>query len=91
LSSAVIVSRVKSALRSYALLGGPVSRVVARTNRKLMHFELDTMVTAMCAVAAPPYHRFTIVSAGHRFLVHHSIVGEKEPNEPDRYVQSVMA
>jgi hypothetical protein len=32
-----------------------------------------------------------IVSAGHRFLVHHSIVGEKEPNEPDRYVQSVMA
>ena len=65
LSSAVIVSRVKSALRSYALLGGPVSRVVARTNRKLMHFELDTMVTAMCAVATPPYHRFTIVSAGH--------------------------
>ena len=65
LSSAVIVSRVKSALRSYALIGGSVSSVVQRTNRKLMHFEVDTMVTAMCAVAAPPYDRFTIVSAGH--------------------------
>ena len=65
LSSAVIVSRVKSAMRSYALLGGSPSRVVARTNRKLMHFELNTMVTTLCAVAAPPYDRFTIVSAGH--------------------------
>ena len=65
LRSAVIVSRVKSALRSYALLGEPVSRVVDRTNRKLMHFEIDTMVTLLCAVATPPYDRFTIVSAGH--------------------------
>lgn len=65
LSSAVIVSRVKSALRSYALLGEPVARVVERANRKLMHFEVNTMVTILCAVAAPPYDRFTIVSAGH--------------------------
>jgi serine phosphatase RsbU (regulator of sigma subunit) len=65
LSSAVVVSRVRSAVRSYALLGGHVSDVLAMTNRKLLHFEIDTMVTAICAVAEPPYERFTISTAGH--------------------------
>jgi serine phosphatase RsbU (regulator of sigma subunit)/anti-sigma regulatory factor (Ser/Thr protein kinase) len=65
LHSAVVVSRVKSALRSYALLDEPVSRVMERTNRKLLHFEVDTMVTLLCAVAEPPYDRFVIGAAGH--------------------------
>jgi sigma-B regulation protein RsbU (phosphoserine phosphatase) len=65
LHSAVVVSRVKSALRSYALLDEPVSRVMERTNRKLLHFEVDTMVTLLCAVAEPPYDRFVISAAGH--------------------------
>ncbi len=65
LHSAVVVSRVKSALRSYALLDEPLSQVVERTNHKLLHFEVDTMVTLLCAVASPPYDRFVISSAGH--------------------------
>lgn len=65
LRAAVIVSRVKSALRSYALLGEAPARVLERTNRKLVHFEIDTMVTLLCAVARPPYECFTITSAGH--------------------------
>lgn len=65
LSSAVVVSRVRSALRSYALIGGDVSEVLALTNRALLHFEIETMVTAMCAVAEPPYERYTIGTAGH--------------------------
>lgn len=65
LSSAVVVSRVRSAMRSYALLGGEASEVLAMTNRKLLHFDVDTMVTAMCAVAEPPYDRFTLSTAGH--------------------------
>ncbi len=65
LHSAVVVGRVKSALRSYALLDEAVSRVLELTNRKLLHFEVDTMVTLLCAVAEPPYDRFVISSAGH--------------------------
>jgi phosphoserine phosphatase RsbU/P len=65
LSSAVIVGRVKSALRSYALLGEGPARVLQMTNRKLVHFEVDTMVTVLCVVAHPPYDTFEICSAGH--------------------------
>lgn len=65
LASAVVVSRVRSAVRSYALLGGDVNEVLAQTNRKLLHFEIDTMVTMLCAVADPPFACFTLASAGH--------------------------
>lgn len=65
LPSAVVVSRVKSALRSYAILGESTPRVLQMTNRKLVHFEVGTMVTVLCAVAKPPYQRFEICSAGH--------------------------
>ncbi|HEY8302446.1 MAG TPA: SpoIIE family protein phosphatase [Jatrophihabitans sp.] len=65
LLSAVAVSRVRSAMRSYALLGHDPSEVLAMTNRKLLHFEIDTMVTTLCAVAEAPFERFTLVSAAH--------------------------
>jgi phosphoserine phosphatase RsbU/P len=65
LNSAVIVSRVKSALRSYSLIGGGPARVLELTHRKLRHFEVDKMVTVLCAVALPPYDHFEIASAGH--------------------------
>ena len=65
LASAVMVSRVRGALRSYALLGGDVDEVLAMTNRKLRHFETDAMVTVLCAVAEPPFARFAFASAGH--------------------------
>ena len=65
LNSAVAMSRVKSALRAYALLGGGPAPVLELTNRKLSHFEIGTMVTITCAVASPPYDRFEISSAGH--------------------------
>ena len=65
LNSAVLVGRVKSAVRSYALLGGGPAEVLTMTNRKLMHFEINTMVTALCGVAKEPYTRFALASAGH--------------------------
>ncbi len=65
LLSAVAVSRVRSAMRSYALLGHEPGEVLAMTNRKLLHFEIDTMVTTLCAVADPPFASFTLVSAAH--------------------------
>lgn len=65
LQAAVRMGRVKSALRAYALLGGGPAHVLELTDRKVQHFEIDTMVTVVCAVSRPPYDRFEICSAGH--------------------------
>ena len=65
LDAAVVMSRVKSAFRAYALLGEPPERVMELTERKVLHFEMGTMVTLVCATAQPPYDRVRICSAGH--------------------------
>ncbi len=65
LDAAVIMGRVKSALRSYALTAAPVAEVVRLTDTKVQHFEIGSMVTVVCATADPPYDRFDICSAGH--------------------------
>ena len=65
LRAAVVMGRVKSALRAYALAGGATADVVSATNRKVMHFEMNTLVTVVCATAEPPYDEFEICSAGH--------------------------
>ncbi|MFN2562649.1 MAG: PP2C family protein-serine/threonine phosphatase [Jatrophihabitans sp.] len=65
LDAAVVMGRVRSALRAYALLDAPVAEVVALTDRKVDHFEIGSMVTLVCATAPPPYDRFDVCSAGH--------------------------
>jgi anti-sigma regulatory factor (Ser/Thr protein kinase) len=35
------------------------------TDRKVLHFEMGTMVTVVCATSAPPYRTFRVASAGH--------------------------
>lgn len=65
LDAAVVMGRVRSALRAYALLGEPPERVMELTHRKVEHFEINTMVTLVCATAQPPYDRVRICSAGH--------------------------
>ncbi len=65
LQSAVVMGRVRSALRAYALLGGSPARVLELTDRKVQHFEMGKMTTVVCAVARPPYLRWEISSAGH--------------------------
>jgi serine phosphatase RsbU (regulator of sigma subunit) len=65
LQAAVRMGRVKSALRAYALLGGGPAETLELTDRKVHHFEIDTMVTVVCAVTRPPYDTFEICSAGH--------------------------
>jgi hypothetical protein len=65
LASAVVMGRVRSSLRAYALLGeGPV-RVLELTDRKVHHFDMGAMITVLCAVSAPPYETFEVSSAGH--------------------------
>jgi hypothetical protein len=65
LHAAVVMGRVKSALRAYALIGDTVESVLEMTNRKVIHFEIDTLVTVICATALPPYDEFEICTAGH--------------------------
>jgi len=65
LDAAVVMGRVRSALRAYALEDYPPDEVVHLVDRKVRHFELGAMVTLACAASVPPYDRFEIVSAGH--------------------------
>jgi phosphoserine phosphatase RsbU/P len=65
LHAAVVMGRVRSALRSYALLSGDPAEVLELTSRKVEHFEIESMVTAVCATASFPYSEFRVATAGH--------------------------
>jgi phosphoserine phosphatase RsbU/P len=65
LVAAVVMGRVRSALRAYALMTDTPETLLELTDRKVLHFEMGTMVTVVCAMSAPPYKEFRIASAGH--------------------------
>ncbi|HEU5270686.1 MAG TPA: GAF domain-containing SpoIIE family protein phosphatase [Jatrophihabitans sp.] len=81
IDAAVVMGRVRSALRAYALLDESPERVLELTDRKVKHFEIGTMVTLACAVAQPPYDRVRICTAGHAPPV---LVA---PGEPGRLIE----
>jgi serine phosphatase RsbU (regulator of sigma subunit) len=65
LRAAVVMGRVRSALRSYALLGDDPGQVLAMTDRKVQHFEVGHMVTVAAAIVRPPYDELHLALAGH--------------------------
>ncbi len=65
LHAAVVMGRVRSALRSYALINGEPAEVLELTSRTVQHFEPSTMVTAVCGTASFPYDEFRVATAGH--------------------------
>ena len=65
LGAAVVMGRLRSTMRAYALLGFPPEGVLTLTDRKLLHFELGELATVLCATSAPPYDRFRLSCAGH--------------------------
>jgi hypothetical protein len=65
LAAAVVMGRVRSALRAYALVSDSPEAVLELTDRKVLHFEMGTLVTVVCATSAPPYRSFRVASAGH--------------------------
>jgi serine phosphatase RsbU (regulator of sigma subunit) len=65
LRSAVVMGRVRSALRAYALVGAGPDEVLALTDRKVQHFEVGHLVTVLVAVLSPPYDHMDIALAGH--------------------------
>ena len=65
LQSAVVMGRIRSALRAYTMLDVPPEQVLDLVDRKVHHFEMGTIATVACAVSTPPYDTLTIAVAGH--------------------------
>jgi serine phosphatase RsbU (regulator of sigma subunit) len=65
LPSAVIMGRMRSALRAYALETRDPAEVLARLDRKMQHFEPDAMATVLYAVIDPALDQMHVCLAGH--------------------------
>ena len=65
LPAAVIMGRMRSALRAYALETSDPSEVLGRLDRKMQHFEPDALATALYAVIDPGLTRMRVCLAGH--------------------------
>jgi phosphoserine phosphatase RsbU/P len=65
LAAAVIMGRMRSALRAYALEHDEPAEALARLDRKMQHFEPGALATVLCAVFDPCLDRVRMCSAGH--------------------------
>jgi putative methionine-R-sulfoxide reductase with GAF domain len=65
LPAAVIMGRMRSALRAYALETTDPAEVLGRLDRKVQHFEPGALATVLYAVVDPALDRAYLSSAGH--------------------------
>ncbi len=65
LPAAVIMGRMRSALRAYALETTDPAEVLGRLDRKMQHFEPDALATVLYAVIDPALDRMRVCLAGH--------------------------
>jgi sigma-B regulation protein RsbU (phosphoserine phosphatase) len=65
LGAAVVMGRIRSALRAYALLDIPPEKVLELVDQKMQHFELGTVATVAVAVTRAPFDTVRIATAGH--------------------------
>ncbi|WP_238008969.1 GAF domain-containing SpoIIE family protein phosphatase [Dactylosporangium sp. AC04546] len=65
LRAAVVMGRIRSALRAYAMETDDPADVLTRLDRKVQRFEPDAMATAVYAVVDPDLAAVTVSSAGH--------------------------
>lgn len=65
LRAAVVMGRIRSALRAYALESADPADVLIRLDRKVQLFEPDALATVLYAVLDPTRTRLTVSSAGH--------------------------
>jgi phosphoserine phosphatase RsbU/P len=65
LAAAVIMGRMRSALRAYALETSDPADVLGRLDRKMQHFEPDAMATILYAVIGSQLDRMHLCLAGH--------------------------
>jgi len=65
LQAAIIMGRLRSALRAYALESNDPAEVLARLDRKMHHFEPGALATVLYVVLAPSLDTARMSSAGH--------------------------
>jgi putative methionine-R-sulfoxide reductase with GAF domain len=65
LPAAVVMGRLRSALRAYALDEDDPATVLARLDRKITHFEAGNLATILYAMINPARDRMTVSVAGH--------------------------
>ena len=65
LPAAVIMGRMRSALRAYALETPDPAEVLGRLDRKMQHFEPDALATVLYAVFDPGLDQVRVCMAGH--------------------------
>jgi sigma-B regulation protein RsbU (phosphoserine phosphatase) len=65
LAAAVIMGRMRSALRAYALETRDPAEVLSRLDRKMQHFEPDALATVLYAVIDPALDQMDVCLAGH--------------------------
>ena len=65
LPAAVIMGRMRSALRAYALETPDPAEVLDRLDRKMQHFEPDALATVAYAIIEPSLDRMHVGLAGH--------------------------
>jgi serine phosphatase RsbU (regulator of sigma subunit) len=65
LAAAVIMGRMRSALRAYVLEAADPGTALRMLDRKIQYFEPDAMATVLYGVYAPGTGEFTASSAGH--------------------------
>lgn len=65
LRSAVVMGRLRSALRSYALIEDDPAAVLTLLDRKIQHFEAGNVATVLYAKVSPRRHQMIVSIAGH--------------------------
>ncbi|GAA0460480.1 cyclic diguanylate phosphodiesterase [Actinoplanes capillaceus] len=65
LASAVVMGRIRSALRAYALICDDPAEALTLLDRKVMHFEAGSLTTALYAMVSPGRDRAVVSTAGH--------------------------
>lgn len=65
MQAAVVMGRLRSALRAYALETSDPSEVLERLDRKAQHFEAGQMTTVLYLVVEPDANQVALSSAGH--------------------------
>jgi serine phosphatase RsbU (regulator of sigma subunit) len=65
LPAAVVMARLRSALRAYALESSSPGEALERLHRKFDHFEPDEMATVLYLIVAPDLGHCTVASLGH--------------------------
>jgi phosphoserine phosphatase RsbU/P len=69
LAAGLIMGRIRSALRAYALETVDPAEVLLRLDRKMQHFEPSAMATVLYVVIDPDLNQAHMASAGHLPLI----------------------